>query len=178
MKKNIENKSKELAFLLRHDTEYQFDSHGWRKVEDLIKNHDYTMVELEEIVKTDNKQRYEFNDNKQLIRARQGHSIPVDVELKEKMPPDILYHGTAQRFLNSILEQGILKGTRLFVHLSDNIETAEKVGMRHGKPAVICINTKQMAEDGIKFYLSANNVWLTEYVDSKYITKINNDFKN
>ena len=159
MKKNIENKSKELAFLLRHDTEYQFDSHGWRKVEDLI----ISMIDEHEITK----KAYE-NLIEEVFDA---------VELKEKMPPDILYHGTAQRFLNSILEQGILKGTRLFVHLSDNIETAEKVGMRHGKPAVICINTKQMAEDGIKFYLSANNVWLTEYVDSKYITKIINNFK-
>lgn len=172
MDKDLVKKGKHLAFLLRHDTEYQFDEHGWREVSDLIKNHGYTMKELEEIVETNNKQRYEFSNDKRKIRARQGHSIPVDVELKETTPPDVLYHGTATRFLESIMKQGILKGTRLYVHLSDNLETAEKVGSRHGKPVVLFLDTKQMVEDGIKFYLSNNNVWLTDYVDSNYIKKI------
>ena len=170
--KDLVRKGKHLAFLLRHDTEYQFDEHGWREVSDLIKNQGYTMRELEEIVETNNKKRYEFSDDKKKIRARQGHSIPVDVELKETTPPDVLYHGTATRFLSSILKQGIVKGTRLYVHLSDNVETAEKVGSRHGKPVVLFLDTKRMVADGIKFYLSNNNVWLTEYVDSKYIFKI------
>lgn len=172
MDKDLVKKGKHLAFLLRHDTEYQFDEHGWREVSDLIKNHGYTMKELEEIVETNNKQRYEFSNDKRKIRARQGHSIPVDVELKEATPPDVLYHGTATRFLSSILKHGIVKGTRLYVHLSDNVETAEKVGSRHGKPVVLFLDTKRMVEDGIKFYLSNNNVWLTEYVDSKYVFKI------
>lgn len=170
--KDLIKKGKHLAFLLRHDTEYQFDEHGWREVSDLIKNHGYTMKELEDIVETNNKQRYEFSNDKKKIRARQGHSINVDVELKEATPPDILYHGTATRFLSSILKQGIVKGTRLYVHLSDNIETAEKVGSRHGTPVVLSLDTKRMVADGIKFYLSNNNVWLTEYVDSKYVFKI------
>lgn len=165
-------KGKHLAFLLRHDTEYQFDEHGWREVSDLIKNQGYTMEELEEIVETNNKKRYEFSDDKKKIRAYQGHSIPVDVELKEATPPKVLYHGTATRFLSSIMSQGILKGTRLYVHLSDNVETAEKVGSRHGKPVVLFLDTDCMVKDGIKFYLSNNNVWLTEYVDSKYIKQI------
>jgi len=170
--KDLIRKGKHLAFLLRHDTEYQFDEHGWREVSDLIKNQGYTMKELEEIVETNNKQRYEFSDDKKKIRARQGHSIPVDVELKETTPPDVLYHGTATRFLDSILKQGILKGTRLYVHLSDTIETAKKVGIRHGKPAVLFLDAKQMVADGVKFYLSNNGVWLTDYVDSKYIKTI------
>lgn len=130
------------------------------------------MEELEEIVETNNKKRYEFSDDKKKIRARQGHSIPVDVELKEATPPKVLYHGTATRFLSSIMSQGILKGTRLYVHLSDNVETAEKVGSRHGKPVVLFLDTDCMVKDGIKFYISNNDVWLTEYVDSKYIKQI------
>lgn len=177
--KDLIKKGKHLSFLLRHDTEYQFDKHGWREVSDLIKNHGYTMKELEDIVETNNKKRYEFSEDKKKIRARQGHSIPVDVELKEAIPPKVLYHGTATRFLSSIMSQGIIKGTRLYVHLSDTTETAEKVGARHGKPVVLIIDTDYMVRDGIKFYLSNNNVWLTDYVDSKYIKEVRYcDYKN
>lgn len=174
MKENdLIKKGKRLAFLLRHDTEYKFDEHGWREVSDLIKNHGYTMKEIEEIVETNNKKRYEFSDDKKKIRARQGHSIPVDVELKEATPPDVLYHGTAKNFVDSIWKNGIKKMSRLYVHLSGDEETARKVGKRHGHPVVIFINTKQMREDGIKFYLSNNNVWLTEFVDKKYLMFVN-----
>lgn len=169
-KKHLEERGKELAFLLRHDKDYKFDEHGWRTVDDLIQNHNYTMDELEEIVETNNKKRYEFSKDKTLIRARQGHSVNVDVELKETTPPDVLYHGTAERFLKSIFEKGILKGERLYVHLSDNADTALTVGKRHGKPAVLCVNAKSMCTDGKKFFLSSNGVWLTEHVDPKYIT--------
>jgi len=122
-------------------------------------------------VKTNNKQRYEYNEDETLIRARQGHSINVDVNLSESTPPDILYHGTATRFLDSILEKGIVKGNRLHVHLSKDEETATTIGARHGKPYVLKIDAKKMYEDGIKFYLSNNNVWLTDFVDVKYIIK-------
>lgn len=88
---NLVTKGKRLSYLLRHDKEYAFDKHGWREVSDLIKNHHYTMQELEEIVETNDKKRYEFSDDKKKIRARQGHSVNVDVELEEKTPPDILY---------------------------------------------------------------------------------------
>lgn len=164
-------KGKRLSFLLRHDTEYKFDKNGWREVKDLVKNHNYTFDELVEIVDTNDKKRYEFNSDKTKIRARQGHSIDVDVELKETIPPDILYHGTATRFLESIYEKGILKGSRKYVHLSKDEETAVKVGQRHGKPFVLKINAKKMVEDGCKFYLSNNDVWLTDYIDKKYIIK-------
>lgn len=166
---NIIRKGKRLAFFLRHDKDYQFDEHGWREVSDLIANHGYTMELLDEIVETNNKKRYEYSEDKSKIRARQGHSVNVDVELKEVIPPDILYHGTAETTLSAIMKEGIIKGSRLHVHLSQTEETALNVGKRHGKPVVLRINAGQMNQDGIKFYLSNNGVWLTEYVSPKYI---------
>lgn len=168
------NKGKQLSYLLRHDKNYKFDKNGWREVLDLIKNHNYTFDEIDEIVKTNNKQRFEFNYDKTKIRARQGHSINVDVELKETIPPKILYHGTAKHFLESINKFGINKGNRLYVHLSDNINTAINVGRRHGEPVVISIDTEKMISDGCKFYLSNNGVWLTEYVNIKYFKNESN----
>ena len=166
---DIIRKSKRLAFLLRHDEEYQFDEHGWREVSDLIANHGYTMELLDEIVKTNIKKRYEYSEDKSKIRARQGHSINVDVELKETTPLDMLYHGTAETTVPAILKEGIIKGSRLHVHLSQTEETAVNVGKRQGEPTILRIDAKQMSEDGIKFYLSNNGVWLTDYVDAKYV---------
>ncbi len=163
------HRGKHLAFLLRHDKKYKFDEHGWREVSDLTENHGYTMEELEEIVSTNDKQRYEFSGDRKKIRARQGHSIHVDVELQETIPPDVLFHGTAITALDSIMQQGLLKGNRLYVHLSSTKETATNVGKRHGKPVILRIDAKKMHEDGIKFYLSRNGVWLTDFVDVKYI---------
>ena len=168
-KDNLVKKGKHLSFLLRHDTEYQFDEHGYREVKELIKNHGYTKAELIELVETNDKQRYEFNNDKTKIRARQGHSINVDVELKETTPPDVLYHGTATRFLDSIMKTGINKMSRNYVQLSTDIDTATTVGSRHGTPIILKVDSRKMSDDGIKFYLSNNNVWLTEYVDTKYI---------
>lgn len=168
-KDNLVKKGKHLSFLLRHDTEYQFDKHGYREVNDLINNHGYTKAELIELVETNDKQRYEFNNDKTKIRARQGHSINVDVELKETTPPDVLYHGTATRFLDSIMKTGINKMSRNYVQLSTDIDTATTVGSRHGTPIILKVDSRKMSDDGIKFYLSNNNVWLTEYVDTKYI---------
>lgn len=171
---NIIQRGKRLAFLLRHDKNYQFDEHGWRKISDLINRHGYTMDELKVIVETNNKQRFEFSEDMTRIRARQGHSVHVDVELEEVLPPDILYHGTGERFVNSIMEQGINKGNRLFVHLSETRLTAVNVGKRHGKLVVLVIDAKQMAKDGHKFYLSRNGVWLTEKVDMNYLKEVMN----
>lgn len=163
------NQGKKLSYLLRHDKSYAFDEHGWRKVSDLVTNHGFTLEELREIVATNNKQRYEFSKDLTRIRARQGHSIQVDVELAEATPPDKLYHGTTKAFVESIVSQGILKGKRLYVHLSTTTNMATKVGERHGEPAVLVIDAKRMHEDGIKFFLSRNDVWLTDFVDAKYI---------
>lgn len=166
----MKNKSRKLAFLLRHDRNYEFDCHGWREVSNLIEHCGFTLDELCEIVNTNNKQRFEFSDDMKNIRARQGHSVNVDVELTEKMPPNILYHGTSVEKVNSILSSGLLPQTRLYVHLSDNVETALNVGKRHGKPVVFKVDTKKMSEDGIVFYLSRNGVWLVDKVDVHYIT--------
>lgn len=168
-KKEIIRKGKHLAFLLRHDTEYNFDRHGWREVRDLVRNQGYTKQELEYIVSNNDKQRFEFNEQHTKIRARQGHSIDVDVELQETIPPETLYHGTATKFLSSIYEKGILSESRQYVHLSPTKEIAEKVGSRHGTPYILSIDARKMSQDGIKFYLSRNGVWLTKYVDPKYI---------
>lgn len=163
-------KSVELAFLLRHDESYAFDEHGWREVDDLIKNHGYTMDMLDDIVENNNKKRYEYSADKKYIRARQGHSINVDVELEEATPPDILYHGTVESVVPLIKKEGIKKQSRLHVHLSSNIATAMTVGARHGSDNVVLpVNAKNMKKDGIKFYLSRNGVWLTDYVDPKYL---------
>lgn len=166
-------RGKRLSYLLRHDKSYAFDEHGWREVNDLVVNHGYTMEELREIVATNNKQRYEFSEDMTHIRARQGHSIQVDVELAEEVPPIFLYHGTPKENLPSILDKGICKMSRNHVHLSDTKETASKVGARRGKDfVVLSVKAKQMHEDGFVFYLSRNQVWLTECVPAKYLVTI------
>lgn len=166
---NLNKRSRRLAYLLRHDDSYRFDEHGYRDVVDLVTNHDFTFPLLEAIVAENDKQRYEFNDDKTKIRARQGHSIDVDVELTPACPPDILFHGTAKEALPSILNEGITRQSRRDVHLSPYEATAMKVGSRHGSPIVLRVDCKRMAEDGIQFFLSRNGVWLTEYVHPRYI---------
>ena len=166
-----------ISLVLRHKPEaagIRLDEHGWANVEELLEGINNTgrqinMDILEEIVRTDSKQRYSFNSNKTLIRANQGHSIPVDVELEERQPPQFLYHGTAERFLDAIMAEGLKPMSRLYVHLSKDEETAVKVGKRHGSPVVLKVRTEEMYHDGNKFYLSQNGVWLTKYVDRKYI---------
>ena len=127
---------------------------------------------LEKIVRTDNKQRYSFNDDKTKIRANQGHSIPVDVELEQKTPPDILWHGTGEKYVSSIEAEGLIPKTRLYVHLSSDPDTAIKVGSRHGKPVVYEVATKEMKDDGYVFFQSVNGVWLTKHVPTKYLKRI------
>ena len=170
-KKDLVSRGKQLSFLLRHDKNYKFDEHGYRTVQDLIDNYGYSIEELDSIVETNDKKRYEYNEDKSLIRARQGHSVNVDVDLKEIVPPDILYHGTATRFYSDILKEGIKKMNRQYVHLSDNYTTAVSVGSRHGSAIVLTIDAKKMTNDGCKFYLSNNGVWLTDYVKPDYILK-------
>lgn len=179
--KKLDKLSVFISLVLRHKPEaagITLDEHGWANVEELLRGINETgrkinMEILENIVATDNKQRYSFNEDKTLIRANQGHSIPVDVGLKEQNPPEILYHGTATRFLNSILNDGLKPMSRLYVHLSKDIETAWKVGKRHGDPVILKINSRDMYKDGYKFYLSENGVWLIEKVDAKYFEVMN-----
>ena len=179
--KQTKNTSKFISLILRHKPEtigISLDEHGWADVQDLIDGvnradgHVLDMELLEEIVRVDEKQRYSFNENHTLIRANQGHSVPVDVELEEKIPPDILYHGTGEKYVSSIDAQGLIPKSRLYVHLSSDMETAKKVGSRHGKPIIYEINCRGMAEDGYHFFLSANRVWLTKEVPVRYLMKL------
>jgi len=170
MSKN--ERSKFLALLLRHKPELanlKVNDEGWISVDELIKNTDFTLNELKNIVSTDNKKRYSFNNTFSYIRANQGHSINVKMNFKEFIPSDYLYHGTSKKYCQSICETGIKKMNRQYVHLSQDINTANMVGKRHGEPIIFKINAIQMYNDGIKFYISENNVILTEYIDKKYI---------
>ncbi|MGV4414764.1 RNA 2'-phosphotransferase [Chryseobacterium sp. T1] len=172
--------SKFLSLILRHQPEtidLTLDENGWANVDELKAkcskhNVDFTVEELNEIVETNDKKRFIFNEDKSKIRANQGHSIAVDLALKPQQPPEFLYHGTAQNNVESILKKGIEKRNRQHVHLSQDKETATKVGMRHGKPIILIIQTGKMFEDGIMFYLSENNVWLTDFVEAKYVSKL------
>ncbi|ENY8380922.1 RNA 2'-phosphotransferase [Clostridioides difficile] len=166
-----------ISLILRHKPEtigIKLDDYGYADVNELIEKINNTgrninIEILEQIVKEDNKQRYSFNDARSKIRANQGHSINVNVELKELEPPKYLYHGTATRFLENIKNEGIIKQSRLYVHLSRDIDTAVKVGKRHGTPVILKINTGKMYENGYKFYLSENNVWLCEHIPFEYV---------
>ena len=176
---NLIKTSRFISLILRHKPEtigITLDEHGWANVEELIagvnKKYPIDMQILEKIVNDDDKNRYSFNGDKTMIRANQGHSIPVDVELKKLNPPDILYHGTGEKYVESIERQGLIRKNRLYVHLSNDIEIAEKVGKRHGKPVIYEIDCKKMIEDGIEFFKSENNVWLVESVPVKYLKKL------
>lgn len=171
--------SKYLSLILRHKPGIigiELDEHGWAEVDELIagvsKTHTLTKELLEDIVSRDEKQRYSFNEDKTLIRANQGHSIPVDVELPEVEPPEILYHGTGEKYVPSIDVQGLLRKSRLYVHLSADTETARKVGSRHGRPVIYAVKSGKMFRDGLTFYRSVNGVWLTKEVPTRYLAKI------
>jgi putative RNA 2'-phosphotransferase len=164
-----------LCLILRHKPEIvgiSLDEHGWANVKDLIEGINqqcyFDMTTLEKIVVTDNKQRYSFNEDKTKIRANQGHSVDVDVELEEVNPPEYLFHGTGRKYIDSIMKDGLVPKSRLYVHLSDNYNTAINVGMRHGEPVVLCIYAGDMYRDGYKFYRSKNGVWLVKHVPVEY----------
>lgn len=183
-KKDYENSDKglgkTLSYILRHHPEafnVHMDSHGWVNVDELLSQMrkrgriiDHEI--LERIVRENDKKRYSYNENKTKIRANQGHSIPVDLELLPVTPPDTLYHGTAEKFLESIFQKGIMKMSRNHVHLSVDTETAFDVGSRHGNPVVLEIDSKRMYDDGLDFSLSENKRWLCEYVPVKYISAV------
>lgn len=127
---------------------------------------------LEKIVRTGNKQRYSFNEDKTLIRANQGHSIDVNVELQKKEPPKVLYHGTGKKYISFIDKIGLLPKSRLYVHLSADEDTAITVGKRHGKPIVYEVLSHKMYRDGYEFYQSVKGIWLTKNVPIQYLEKI------
>ena len=180
----MENKNKKLSIflslLLRHKPEtigLHIEKYGaWADINELIekinRNSKYEIDRelLEQIVREDEKQRYKISDDGKKIRANQGHSIDVIIEMEILQPPEILFHGTPVENVDSIFEKGILKGKRLYVHLSKDIETAVRVGSRkHKKPAVFNVRAGDMYKDGHIFYLSDNGVWLTDFVPKDYI---------
>ncbi|MBD5143661.1 MAG: RNA 2'-phosphotransferase [Oscillospiraceae bacterium] len=167
--------SKLISKILRHKPEMigiTLDSEGWADTQALIAGIQISQEMLEEIVNTDAKQRYSFNEDKSKIRANYGHSVKIIIHYPEKEPPEFLYHGTAERFLPSIQEKGLLPMQRLYVHLSKDIETAITVGKRHGKPYVFKIPAKAMQEQGYIFYQAPNGVWLTKLIPANFLENI------
>ena len=152
-------------------------SGGWVPVDDLLaasKSIGFAISydDLVECVETNDKQRFSFDETGDLIRANQGHSTAVDLQLEQRQPPDVLYHGTVERFLDSIMAEGLKKGKRHHVHLSKDIETARKVGARRGKPVILLVEAGKMHEQGVVFFLSANGVWLTEAVPAEFLKRM------
>lgn len=180
MKKD-ENLGRFMSMVLRHKPEtigITLDEYGYVDIKELInamnKYKKYIdMVTLERIVAENDKKRYSFNENHTKIRANQGHSVAVNLELDKKVPPEILYHGTAKRFLESIQKSGLQKMSRQYVHLSKDIKTAIKVGKRHGNVVVLKVYAKKMFENGYNFYLSKNDVWLCDKVPYEYLEQYN-----
>lgn len=176
MKSKGTNIGKFLSLVLRHHPEMigiTLDRYGWADVDELVKGvqkkTSFSRQQLEELVRNDAKQRYSFNADHTKIRANQGHSISVDLEVEPLVPPDILWHGSARRFHSSIKKNGLLSGSRLYIHLSLDPETSQKVGARHGKPIIYQAMSGKMHQDGYIFYRSLNGVWPTKYVPVKYL---------
>ena len=171
--------SKFLSLLLRHDPSsigLVLSADGWARVSDLIELSQGRRVQfsrelLAEVVRSNDKQRFELSADGEYVRARQGHSIEVDLGLIPQRPPDVLYHGTAQRSLDSILASGLNKRERQHVHLSHDPDTALKVGQRHGSPIVLRIDARGLHADGAQFFLSSNGVWLTDSVPVRFIDR-------
>lgn len=175
--KQLTRISKFLSLVLRHQPEIisiQLDQNGWTDVNELIEkanNHGIKLDRetLNHIVATNSKKRFAFNDTFDKIRANQGHSVDIELGYTNQKPPEVLFHGTAEKFAQSILETGIEKRSRQHVHLSSDLETAMKVGQRHGKPFVFKVLAEQMYNDNFQFFISDNGVWLTDYVPTKYL---------
>ena len=174
--------SKFLSLILRHKPEtinISLDRYGWANITDIVsgmqatgKKVDY--LDIIQIVLDDSKGRYVLKNNDTMIRATQGHSISIDLELEAENPPSTLFHGTSTQFITSIMSTGLNKGQRHHVHLSTNKEIALQVGARRGKPALLEIDAKAMYNDGLDFFQSENGVWLTDFIDKKYITNKEN----
>lgn len=180
MDRRLVTVSKFLAKHLRHAPDalgLRLHPGGWVSVDDLLAASErarfaFSYDELIECVETNDKRRFSFDNTGDLIRANQGHSVEVDLQLEEKEPPDFLFHGTVERFLASILAEGLKKGKRHHVHLSTDIDTARKVGSRRGKPVILQVNALKMHGQGFKFFLSANGVWLADSVPAIFLARM------
>lgn len=167
-----------MSYILRHHPEQyglHLDSEGWVNVSLLLealemRGKGMTPDELREVVETNDKRRFAFSADRELIRAVQGHSVSVDLEWPMKRPPDRLYHGTVKRFLPSIWENGLLPMKRHHVHLSAHYDTARQVGGRRGKPVVLQVDSLGLHQAGRVFRVSENGVWLVDEVPPGYLT--------
>lgn len=177
MTDNLKQISKFLSLVLRHEPQaigLQLDPQGWADVDTLIglantKRHRLTRSLIEDVVATSDKQRFALSADGRRIRANQGHSVTVDLGLAPRVPPDTLFHGTVDRFIESIKQRGLIKGARQHVHLSTDEATARLVGQRRGKPLILEIAAGEMSSQDYLFYVSANGVWLTEHVPTTFI---------
>lgn len=169
--------SKFLSFVLRHRPDsigISLDAQGWVLVDDLIAKSQaagthFTRKDLLHVVETSDKKRFSLSGDTQMIRAAQGHSVTVDLGLTPQEPPQILYHGTATRFVASILAEGLKPKSRQQVHLSPDEATAQRVGQRHGKPTTLKVDALTMHRQGFKFFLADNGVWLTDQVPPEFL---------
>ncbi|MNV23160.1 RNA 2'-phosphotransferase [compost metagenome] len=169
--------SKLLSLVLRHQPEFigvELDKNGWVSVDSLLeklqkKAPGTDLERLKQIVLNNDKQRFSFNDELTEIRANQGHSVTVDLDLKAVTPPEFLYHGTVENVMDSIRKEGLTKRSRQHVHLSKDLETAVKVGSRRGKPVILTIRSEVMAQAGYSFFCSENGVWLCDAVPAEFI---------
>ncbi|MBL8018668.1 MAG: RNA 2'-phosphotransferase [Leptospirales bacterium] len=171
--------SKFLSLVLRHKPDtigLNLDKNGWADIEELLSlarenaKIDLDYGTLAQVVAQSDKQRFKISPDGQKIRANQGHSISVDLELSQSIPPDVLFHGTASRFLENIRVPGLKAMQRNYVHLSASRETAQVVGRRHGSPvAILVVDSRSMVADGYRFFRSDNGVWLTSDVPASYI---------
>ncbi|TRD14443.1 RNA 2'-phosphotransferase [Palleronia caenipelagi] len=174
MTRPIRETSKFLSYILRHKPDaigLSLDPEGWANIEELIAKADIPITHdlLYEVVATSDKKRFAISDDGLSIRANQGHSIQVNLGLEAIEPPEVLYHGTAERFLESIREQGLLPQNRQYVHLSADKETATKVGQRHGKPVVLTIPALKMHQQGHNFFQAQNGVWLIQTIEAHWL---------
>jgi putative RNA 2'-phosphotransferase len=175
--KDLVKSSKLIALVLRHQPDkigLELDKNGWADTAELLqklneRGYFFDLELLKEVVETNDKKRFVFSEDFAKIRAYQGHSVEVDLNLEPKTPPSFLFHGTADQNLGSIKQSGLVKGSRHHVHLSAEEETAKKVGSRHGKPVILTVKAGEMRVDGHQFFQSENGVWLTEAVPAKYL---------
>jgi len=176
-KTSLDNISRRLSYVLRHNPGSigaTLDKQGWTDVDLILSKLSTSMETLRAVVDTDNKGRYSLNEDGTKIRANQGHSIRVDLNLKpESVVPDKLFHGTTERARHSIKKEGLLPMGRHHVHLTDDLGTAKTVSMRRkSECCILVIDTKKMVQDGVLFYKSENGVWLVDRVDPTYITEV------
>jgi len=178
--RDLKKLGQKLAYLLRHDKDYNFRDGGWRYSSELTANHGFTLTDLIDIVNLDDKRRFEWEDvvTYSWIRAVQGHSVNVDLHYKSATPPDYLYHGTSEKVLKQILSEGLKKMNRLYVHLSPDPKTAYSIGGRKKKKGTITdvvvlrINAFKMWSDlshNYTFFEAKNGIWLTDEVPPEYL---------